>query len=90
MSEDKEQGCGISKLWMTPREDPFFSSCQMHDGMYTKGSPIQDLLSRKEADTLFLKHMLNNSRNDWRLKARAYLYYAIVRLIGGLWWEGKK
>lgn len=88
MAEDKESGCGISRVWMTSRDDKFFMSCKMHDGMYTEGSPIQELLTRKEADKLFLNHMLTRA-DSLKDKARAYLYYAIVRVVGWMWWEGK-
>lgn len=88
MAEDKYDGCGVSTIWATSEKDPFFEACKIHDSFYSKGSPAQSLMTRKEADKILLNNMLKVA-NTPILKAKAYLFYGIVRALGGFYWEGK-
>lgn len=89
INDDKEDGCGISKWWLTSEKDPLRSACLWHDDSYVAGKPIQQVLTRKEVDKLFLQQMINLSGKSLLLKARAYTYYAIARTFGSKYWEGK-
>lgn len=86
MKDDDYTGCGISTIWATDERDPFWEACQVHDGFYSKDSVVKDSLSRKQADQLFLKTMLSIAKESWALKAKAYLYYFIVRCLGAQYW----
>lgn len=90
MKDDKAEGCGISKIWITSENDHFHRACSWHDSAYLEGSEASKYLSRKETDHRFLVQMLGIAKNDPMLKAKAYFYYGLVRLFGGVFWEGLK
>ena len=88
MSDDPVPGCGISRIWETSPQDPFFKACKIHDEDYESGSPAQQVSTRKEVDDEFLSQMLRAAGTSFLLQSRAYLYYATVRVLGWRWWEG--
>lgn len=87
VSEDRAIGCGVSPF-ITGEGDPFFNACEWHDKAYTKDSWAEHQMTRDEVDRFFLNQMLLIAGEDTLLKARAYLYYDIVRFFGCRWWEG--
>lgn len=88
--DDEYCGCGISYIWATSPNDPLQEACAWHDAAYMKGSDEQQRFTRSVVDKTFLDKMLNIASDDWKLRARAYLYYGIVRLFGSTFWEGDK
>lgn len=87
--DDSQVGCGISSIWMTSNNDIFFPACEFHDSAYEKDSFLQKKFTRAAIDKMFLNQMLVIAEENILLKARAYLYYYIVRIFGGKYWEGK-
>lgn len=87
--DDEYCGCGISHIWATSPNDPLQEACAWHDAAYLEGSDEQQRFTRRVVDKTFLDKMLNIAGGNWKLKARAYLYYYIVRAFGHYWWEGK-
>lgn len=88
MTDDKAEGCGISKIWLTREDDPFRPACNWHDSAYLEGSEASKHLSRKETDRRFLIQMLDIAKSDAKLRLKAIIYYGLVRLFGGRFWEG--
>ncbi len=83
MKNDEFTGCGISDVWATDESDPFYKPCIDHDSIYSLKNPF---VTRHEADKVFLAKMLEIAGNSWGLKAKAYLYYFIVRCFGAPYW----
>jgi hypothetical protein len=83
------KGCGISRIWQTSKKDPFKPACDLHDDFYEEGSDAQKVLTRKEADEIFLKHMMHIASGSVYLYAKAHIYYFLVRALAWQWWEGK-
>lgn len=79
MSEE-EIGCGISWLWMTSKDDPFYNACKIHDILYdiAKTSTGYSATLLKEADVEFWRLIKEASKGSLKLRARAYLYYSLV------------
>lgn len=65
----------------------------MHDIAYLRGSWHQANLSRYEVDRAFLFQLLELAKYG-RFKPlkrlQAYGMYGVVRLLGGLFWEGER
>ncbi len=81
--------CGIKPFLVGGWAD---KACKWHDEAYTKGSTQQRFVSREEVDKAFLNQLLNAANGAKYAPLRrlqAYTFYRIVRLFGGLWWEGK-
>lgn len=36
LGNDNYDGCGISRIWATGKDDPFYHACQIHDQEYSK------------------------------------------------------
>jgi len=88
MKDDPAIGCGYGvtfRGWMS-------KACGYHDEAYLEGSDAQKWLSRKDVDRAFLRNLLNKSTGHLgALKAiAAYSAYGVVRLVGAIFWEGKK
>lgn len=90
MKDDKFEGCGIKDILATDSSDPFHKACVTHDKAYEKGSVMQKMSSRKQADDIFLAQCLEIAGSCWPLKVKAYVYYGIIRAVGWLYWEGKR
>lgn len=86
--DDPNTVCGYWFL-NTGKNDYFIPACEFHDKAYTKGSWHQKHMTRKEVDDKFLEHMLLLAGNDLTKKAKAYLFYGIVRSVGGIFWDAK-
>lgn len=82
MGEDKLDICGDSRYWGLRADHPFQPACAVHDRLYSTMTG-----SRKEADDLFLKHMLFIAGHNPIMKAQAYAMYGIVRSLGWIWWS---
>lgn len=81
--------CGIRPALLGGWAD---KACKWHDEAYTKGSTQQRHVSREEVDLAFLNQLLDmaDGRKYATLRRlQAYTFYSIVRVFGGLWWEGK-
>lgn len=87
--DDEATGCGISKIWLTRPDDPFVDACDWHGNAYMEGSVYQQKYSRALIDSAFLAQMLHAAGDNLFLKLKAYLYYGLVRALGGKYWEGK-
>jgi hypothetical protein len=83
LSDDKECGCGISKIFMTSTKDPLTPACLVHDQFY-EYKPC----TRLQADQSFLREALAIARqkNSLLIKGQAYVYYGFIRAFGWLWW----
>lgn len=62
-------------------KEPFLRSCQLHDARYG-----QKTGTRLEADRELLHNMLNASYSAWD-RARAWIFYGIVRGLGKKVWD---
>lgn len=83
LPDDPEIGCGYGLFRTKDTNDPFFTPCAYHDFAYghkPKG------LSRKAADKQLLQKCLEVAGDCTALKVRAYLYYGLARVIGGIVW----
>lgn len=81
--------CGIKPLLVGGWAD---KACKWHDEAYTKGSTQQRHVSREEVDLAFLNQLLEaakGTRFEYLKILQAHTFYTIVRMFGGLWWEGK-
>lgn len=86
MPSDNKSGCGIDWLWFD-EYDRMKNACQVHDYNYVSNEqPEPTVASRKDVDQAFLRVMLAHSQGQPVAVAKAYFYYGIVRLVGGLWW----
>lgn len=79
-------GCGISWLWLTSKDDPFYTACKWHDDMYDYHKHRKTMKTSKKIDDLFLKEMLRMSKGKLTLKLKAYLFYSLARLWGYFRW----
>jgi hypothetical protein len=88
MKDDPSVGCGVWPVIL--KRTKFLPACEFHDRVYTKESFIQRKgWTRKEVDSWFLAQMKMIAKTPYD-KARAYLFYGIVRALGGFFYEGKK
>ena len=85
MRDTPGTGCGIFPVLIN--DGCMGPACAWHDAAYTSGSWHQANMTRKEVDEWFLRLMLTCAKTPLE-RARAYGYYAIVRAVGGIWWEG--
>ena len=84
---DEWDGLGISWLWGLPETHPFQQPGLNHDAHYE----LHDV-SQLEADKQFLRECVSIADGSLKLRAEAYLFYSIVRMIGWYYWpkEGLK
>ena len=87
LPDDRNPGCGYG-IFSTGRDDPFVSACLLHDQRYGEHErrPDEGMFSRCEVDTEFLDGMLSIADGDPFLTLRAYTYYGLTRIFGGLLW----
>ena len=84
LPEDDAEGCGYSPIiWNDPT---LFSACAIHDAEYGSNFLRQSEKTRAQVDKEFLSNMLDLSKGKPLARARAYVYYWIVRAVGGLFW----
>lgn len=79
MTKAVEKLCGPwegSLNRLVPAQETFGPACREHDKHYTHGG-----LSREDADSLFLRMMLELAEKPWHYPI-AWTYYAAVRLGG--------
>jgi len=76
--ECEPQGCGISWLYWTGEEDPFFECCVWHDLQYDYLEPCD---STAQIDCAFYECCLEQS-DSWYLRRRAAVYYGFARAWG--------
>ena len=86
MSGDSVDRCGIYPF-STDAEDPFNPLCTWHDQMYVLKEQGKQTLSRKEVDKRFLTAMLILSGDSKLMRAKAFIYYGLARMIGGPFWK---
>lgn len=74
-------GAGISWLWQTSRDDPFFRPACWHDWQY-------DLLKKGEStkaiDDEFLRRCMAIAKGNLDLEWQAYSYYVMCRAWGSV------
>lgn len=93
--EGEKDRCGGGFLH-TPQSDKLTPACEVHDHEYVKAESGEQTKSRKQVDDQFLDQMLTlvaYEKNSWKrglLTVQAYTYYGIVRLVGGLFWDGER
>lgn len=90
MKDDKHEGCGIYPILWRGWSN---RACKVHDEAYTNNSDAEKWLTRKEVDDALLRDLLMAaSKGNFRAgkRAAAYAMYGAVRLLGGLFWEGKR
>ena len=87
IKDDEANKLGISWLWALPISHPLTPAGWIHDQLYR--SDISKNLSRRYADRVFLEICNRLAGNSWKLKAQAHLFYRLVRLFGGNFWEGR-
>ena len=76
--------CGFGPFSSGPN-DPFRPACIWHDRAYVQKVFFEDRgWNRKKIDRYFLKLMLDTAGNSRVVKSKAYIYYAIVRAVGGI------
>ncbi len=73
----------------TGTKEKLIEACRWHDDAYTEGSFHQKKLTRSFVDKWFLDQMLLIAKDDISRQVRAYAFYGISRIFGGLFWEGK-
>jgi hypothetical protein len=89
MKDDPSVGCGYGvtfRGWAA-------KACGIHDEAYLKGSDAQKWLSRKEVDDAFLRDLkkrAHKTKFPVAALAAAQVMYGVVRLFGGVFWEGKR
>jgi hypothetical protein len=87
MADNEPDECGIAPLtfrgWVK-------ESCAMHDKFYVRDSWAQRNLTRREADNRFLLMMLEQSGGNVAKRAASYVMWGVSRLLGGVFWEGKR
>jgi len=80
-------GCGISWLWILPKDHPFIDSCSIHDKQYDmRISGENNDLSSYSVDRAFLASMLSKAGDSLKLRAQAYLFYGLARTWGKFRW----
>lgn len=85
-ADDPHEGCGIWPALIT--DTKFLPACAWHDVAYIRESFLQGKLTRKQVDRWFLDQMLRIATN-WRERAQAYAFYALARVFGAPFWEGR-
>lgn len=89
MKDDKNEGCGYGIVFRGWAK----KACMIHDEAYLKGSDAEKWLTRKEVDDALYRDLKAAAyKSKWPNGAlvMAGAMYGIVRLVGGLFWEGKK
>lgn len=90
MDDNKDtKGCDCG-IWPFQFRGWMKHACHWHDMAYTSGSWQQRELSRETVDRYFLIQLLTMAGNNPLKIATAYAAYAVVRALGGFWWEGKR
>lgn len=79
--EPEDSGCGISWLWQVTN-DPLKPACDWHDTIYEHRLDGVTTPPLAVVDAEFLRMMLNLAGDSWRLRARAYFYWALARVWG--------
>jgi len=87
MKDDRDI-CGFGILSLPP-EHPFTQACARHDRWYVRKSLEEQTPGRRRVDDLLLREMLHIAKEEksFKLKAQAYLYFGIAKLVGKIFWE---
>ena len=87
LPDDKEPGCGYG-LFKTGEDDPLLRACDVHDARYGQHEVGKEFepYSQARADREFLNNSLRLAGGSKILKARAYIYYGLIRTFGWLVW----
>jgi hypothetical protein len=89
MKDDPKIQCGYGWLSL-PTDSVFTPSCSFHDGAYLNDSRHQQLYSRKLIDDTMHNQLLVIAGSSRFLRAQAHIMYAVTRMFGWLFWEGKR
>lgn len=80
--------CGVAPFNLSP-DSPLTPACAAHDIKYN--TPVyQENHSRKEADKKLEQDLDTLSKGRWYHKIVPGLFYGIVRIFGGKFWENDK
>ena len=71
--------CGSGIFFL--KDHYFFRACKKHDKNY-----MWRLIPRRQADKDFLKDMLKLAWDRFKYKVLAYVFYWVVRIVGGLFY----
>lgn len=84
----KSDECGDGPF-LTGEHDSFLAACRLHDYEYLGHDTGEESGSRKEVDARFLRRalLIAKNRGSWWMKFKAYLYYGIIRAVGGIAWR---
>ena len=85
MKDDPNIGCGIWPFFL--KGSSFQDACRWHDEAYTKGSLIQERMTREETDKWFLMQMKNIAGKSFKKRLLARTFYVLARTFGGPFWE---
>jgi hypothetical protein len=85
-----DDDCCGDGWFQTSLRDPFLWACRWHDLSYQFHKASKQK-TRATIDSEFLVKMLNiaKRKRSLRLKARAYVFYSLVRLFGWKAWNEK-
>jgi hypothetical protein len=90
MADDTWTGCGISWLWGTSEDDPFYSACVWHDEATTEGSWWQQHKSLDYVQEVFRRRIDSIIERHPELTIQGEAYKAIADLATPFFWEGKQ
>lgn len=86
MLADSDSLCGAG-IFETGPDDPLRVACSWHDNAYSKRAFFEERgWNRDSLDKYFLQLLLVTANGDDDLIARARRYYAIVRMVGWIWY----
>jgi len=83
---DERDQCGVG-IFSTGDKDVFAKECAWHDALYVLRKKGDVTFNRITVDKTFLKMMKQRAGKNILLKAKAYTYYALSRLVGGYFWR---
>jgi hypothetical protein len=83
---DKRDRCGVG-IFSTGKRDVFAEECKWHDEVYVNRKKGDVTFNRITVDKMFLKMMKHKAGKNILLKAKAYTYYAVTRLVGSYFWR---
>ncbi len=89
MKDDPKIQCGYGRLSL-PTDSVFTKACEWHDTTYLDGALHQARYSRATIDRTMLNQFLLIAGDNKFLRAQAHAMYAITRIFGWLFWEGKR
>lgn len=88
--DDPWTGCGISWLWGTSEDDPFYEACVWHDEATTEGSWYQKNKTLDYVQRVFKRKIDSIIARYPEYTIRGDAYKAIADLVTPFFWEGRQ